>query len=43
MEQLQAALSQLDDLSEVPVSEHVELFSEAHRQLQEALATLDEV
>jgi hypothetical protein len=32
----------LDRLDETPVSEHVEVFDEVHRSLQDALATLDE-
>ncbi|MEX2290844.1 MAG: hypothetical protein WD794_11035 [Mycobacteriales bacterium] len=36
------ALSRLEALGGRPVSEHVEVFDEAHRLLQDALATLDE-
>jgi hypothetical protein len=37
-----AAVKRLDDLDNAPVSEHVEVFEDAHRQLQDALADLDE-
>ncbi|CAN5303805.1 hypothetical protein BH24ACT10_BH24ACT10_04180 [soil metagenome] len=37
-----AALSRLSALDASPVSEHVEVFDEVHRLLQDALATLDE-
>jgi hypothetical protein len=36
------AIRRLDDLSEMPVSEHVGVFDESHRTLQDALADLDE-
>ena len=36
------ALSRLDGLEDRPVGEHVEVFDEVHRLLQDALATLDE-
>jgi hypothetical protein len=36
------AVRRLDDLTELPVSEHVGAFDEAHRKLQDALADLDE-
>jgi hypothetical protein len=36
------AVQGLDDLTELPVSEHVGAFDEAHRKLQDALADLDE-
>ena len=35
-------LTRLEALDGTPVSEHVELFDEVHRLLQDALATLDE-
>ncbi len=37
-----AALSRLDGLEDRPTAEHVEVFDEVHRLLQDALATLDE-
>ncbi len=37
-----AALRRLDGLEGRPVGEHVEVFDEVHRLLQDALATLDE-
>jgi hypothetical protein len=37
-----AAVTRLDDLDDAPVSEHVGVFEDAHRQLQDALADLDE-
>ena len=36
------ALERLDDLEGQPVQAHVEIFDSVHRQLQDALATLDE-
>jgi hypothetical protein len=36
------ALKPLDELSELPVAEHVGVLDEAHRKLQDALADLDE-
>ena len=36
------ALERLDDLEERPVAEHVQVFDEVHRLLQDALAALDE-
>ncbi len=36
-------LRRLDGLQDRPVSEHVEVFDDVHRRLQDALATLDEV
>jgi hypothetical protein len=36
------AIRRLDDLTEMPVSEHVGVFDESHRRLQDALADLDE-
>lgn len=37
-----AALGRLDGLQERPVAEHVAIFDEVHRALQDALAALDE-
>ncbi len=37
-----AALDRLSVLDGAPVSEHVEVFDQVHRLLQDALATLDE-
>ena len=37
-----AAIERLGALDELPVAEHVGVFDEAHRQLQDALADLDE-
>ena len=37
-----AALGLLGGLEDRPVGEHVEVFDEVHRLLQDALATLDE-
>lgn len=37
-----AALGRLDGLQELPVREHVAVFDEVHRALQDALAALDE-
>jgi hypothetical protein len=36
------AVSRLDDLDEKPVVEHVAVYDEVHRLLQDALAALDE-
>ncbi|MDT7543944.1 MAG: hypothetical protein QOE99_54 [Actinomycetota bacterium] len=36
------ALSRLEDLEERPVVEHVAVYDEVHRLLQDALAALDE-
>ena len=36
------ALGRLDDLQERPVAEHVAVFDQVHRALQDALAALDE-
>ena len=41
-EQVELALSLLDGLDDKPVAEHVEVFDQVHRSLQDALATLDE-
>jgi hypothetical protein len=40
--QVTEALRVLDGLAERPVHEHVALFDELHRTLQDALTTLDE-
>ncbi len=37
-----AARQRLAQLGDAPVGEHVEVFDEVHRLLQDALATLDE-
>ncbi|TAL21547.1 MAG: hypothetical protein EPN99_07415 [Frankiales bacterium] len=37
-----AARQRLTALADAPVAEHVEVFDEVHRLLQDALATLDE-
>jgi hypothetical protein len=37
-----AVLSQLEVLDDLPVGEHVEVFDGVHRSLQDALASLDE-
>ena len=37
-----AALQRLEALDDAPVSEHVEVFADVHRLLQDALASLDE-
>ena len=37
-----AALTRLEALEGAPVGEHVEVFDDVHRLLQDALATLDE-
>jgi hypothetical protein len=39
---LDPALARLDDLEERPVAEHVAIYDEVHRLLQDALAALDE-
>ena len=39
---VEAALARLDALDGTPVAEHVEVFDEVHRLLQDALAALDE-
>ena len=41
-EQVDVALALLDGLDDTPVAEHVEVFDQVHRSLQDALATLDE-
>ncbi|MDX6287312.1 MAG: hypothetical protein QOG53_2797 [Frankiales bacterium] len=37
-----AAIKRLHALDELPVAEHVGIFDEAHRELQDSLADLDE-
>ena len=37
-----AAMTRLEELAGRPVAEHVEVFDEVHRHLQDALAALDE-
>lgn len=37
-----AALAHLEELAELPVTSHVEVFENVHRQLHEALTALDE-
>ncbi|HWA64790.1 MAG TPA: hypothetical protein VG899_00260 [Mycobacteriales bacterium] len=37
-----AALARLQDLAEVPVEAHVEIFDDVQRQLHDALAELDD-
>ena len=39
--QVAAALARLEELRELDVSEHVEVLSDVHRRLHEALAELD--
>ena len=41
-DQVGTALELLDRLDDQPVAEHVEVFDQVHRSLQDALATLDE-
>jgi hypothetical protein len=41
-QRVEDALALLDQLDELPVGEHVEVFDVLHRSLQDALATLDE-
>ena len=41
-QQVEAALSRLAALDGAPAAEHVEVFDEGHRRLQDALATLVE-
>lgn len=38
-----AALAGLDMLATLPVVDHLAVFADVHQQLQDALATLDEV
>jgi len=37
-----AARARLDDLNDAPLEEHVDIYEDAHRRLQEGLADLDE-
>lgn len=37
-----AALERLHDISAAPVDEHVDIYDDVHRRLQDALADLDE-
>jgi hypothetical protein len=39
---VEAALSRLDDVEDLPVADHVVVYDEVHRLLQDALAALDE-
>ena len=39
---VETALSRLQELDELPVGEHVVVYDEVHRLLQDALAGLDE-
>ena len=39
---VEAALARLDDVDELPVVDHVVVYDEVHRLLQDALAGLDE-
>jgi len=39
---VELALSRLEELEDRPVAEHVAVFDEVHRLLQDALAALDE-
>ncbi len=39
---VEAALAALDGVVDRPLEEHVDVFDEVHRRLQDALATLDE-
>ena len=40
--QVDEAIDRLAELDELPVAEHVAVFDETHRMLQDALADLDE-
>ncbi|MDX6199966.1 MAG: hypothetical protein QOJ79_3117 [Actinomycetota bacterium] len=40
--QVDSAVARLEQLEELPVSEHVAVYDEVHRLLQDALAALDE-
>lgn len=42
MSAAEQAVSLLEQLEELPVAEHVAVFDAVHRQLQDALASLDE-
>jgi hypothetical protein len=37
-----AARARLDDLADAPLEDHVDIYEDAHRKLQEGLADLDE-
>ncbi len=39
---VETALARLEELAEQPVTEHVAVYDEVHRLLQDALAALDE-
>lgn len=39
---VETALARLEELTERPVTEHVAVYDEVHRLLQDALAALDE-
>ena len=39
---VESALARLEDLEELPVADHVVVYDEVHRLLQDALAALDE-
>ena len=39
---VETALTRLEELAERPVGEHVAVYDEVHRLLQDALAALDE-
>jgi hypothetical protein len=39
---VETALTRLHELDELPVGEHVAVYDEVHRLLQDALAALDE-
>lgn len=39
---VRAALARLEDLDELPVGQHVVVYDEVHRLLQDALAALDD-
>ncbi|MCW2571823.1 MAG: hypothetical protein JWO88_1881 [Frankiales bacterium] len=39
---VELVVNRLDDLDERPVAEHVAVYDEVHRLLQDALAALDE-
>ncbi len=40
--QVASALARLEGVEDVPVGEHVAVYDEVHRLLQDALASLDE-
>ena len=39
---VETALARIEELAEQPVTEHVAVYDEVHRLLQDALAALDE-